>query len=168
MDELERQIRDPSAAPDVFPFPIAFNVIPQIGEFDEAGISSEEWKMQNEGRRILHEASLQVCCTCVRVPVYRCHSESIYVETGGPVSLQAIRQAAEDCSGIILNEAPYPTPKECTDSDIVMIGRLRRDGACENGLHLWCCCDQLRKGAATNAVQIGEWAWQNGLLKKGV
>ena len=168
MDELERQIRDPSAAPDVFPFPIAFNVIPQIGEFDEAGISSEEWKMQNEGRRILHEASLQVCCTCVRVPVYRCHSESIYVETHDAVSLQTIRQAAEDCSGIVLNEAPYPTPKECTDSDIVMIGRLRRDGACEKGLHLWCCCDQLRKGAATNAVQIGEWAWQNGLLKKGV
>ena len=168
MDELERQIRDPSAAPEVFPFPIAFNVIPQIGDFDENGISAEEWKMQNEGRRILHDEALQVSCTCVRVPVYRCHSESIYVETETEVSLDAIRQAAEECPGLVLNEAPYPTPKECTDSDAVVIGRLRRDEACPHGLHLWCCCDQLRKGAATNAVQIGEWAWQNGLWKKGV
>ena len=168
MDELERQIRDPSAAPEVFPFPIAFNVIPQIGDFDENGISAEEWKMQNEGRRILHDEALQVSCTCVRVPVYRCHSESIYVETETEVSLDAICQAAEECPGLVLNEAPYPTPKECTDSDAVVIGRLRRDEACPHGFHLWCCCDQLRKGAATNAVQIGEWAWQNGLLKKGV
>ena len=140
IDALEAEVKAANgqrAEGSCFPYPIAYNLIPQIGGFNEMGYSSEEMKMQNEGRRILHDEALQVSCTCVRVPVYRCHSESIYVETETEVSLDAIRQAAEECPGLVLNEAPYPTPKECTDSDAVVIGRLRQDGACKQGLHLW-------------------------------
>lgn len=167
MDELERQISDPLAGPEVFPFPIAYNVIPQIGDFDAEGVSSEERKLQNEGRKILHRPDLQVSCTCVRVPVFRCHSESIYIETQNTLDLNQIRSAYEEAQGVVLVEDPYPTPRECTDQDTVFVGRLRRDEAVKTGLHLWCCGDQLRKGAATNAVQIGEWALSHGLLRKG-
>lgn len=117
--------------------------------------------MQNEGRRILHDEALQVSCTCVRVPVYRCHSESIYVETETEVSLDAIRQAAEECPGLVLNEAPYPTPKECTDSDAVVIGRRVRMGHvsrdCICGAAVISCARGQRPTPCRSANGPGEW-----------
>ena len=139
---------------------IAYNLIPQIGGFDEQGYSSEEMKLQNEGRKILHDPALRVSCTCVRVPVLRCHSESITLETEREVSLDEVRRAIIEAEGVILNEQPYPTPLACTDQDTVEVGRLRRDLASEQGIALWCCGDQLRKGAATNAVEIVRALWQ--------
>lgn len=156
--ELKRQITQLEAGKSVtaetFPVQIAYNLIPQIGGFDEQGYSSEEMKLQNEGRKILHDPALRVSCTCVRVPVLRCHSESITLQTEREVSLDEVRQAITEAEGVVLNEQPYPTPLACTDQDMVEVGRLRRDLASEQGIALWCCGDQLRKGAATNAVEI--------------
>lgn len=162
--ELKRQIAQLEAGQPVsaetFPVQIAYNLIPQIGGFDEQGYSSEEMKLQNEGRKILHDPALRVSCTCVRVPVLRCHSESITLETEREVSLDEVRRAIIEAEGVILNEQPYPTPLACTDQDTVEVGRLRRDLASEQGIALWCCGDQLRKGAATNAVEIVRALWQ--------
>lgn len=167
MKELQQQVEEKSGAePVVFPFPIAFNVIPQIGDFDEEGYSSEENKLQKEGRKILHHPTLQVSCTCVRVPVYRCHSESIYIETEDELSLRQIRSELANAKGVILSEDPYPTPYQCSDRDEIFVGRIRKDRFEKKGIHLWCCGDQLRKGAATNAVQIAETALLNGDLKR--
>ena len=107
--------------------------------------------------------ALPICvsCTCVRVPVLRCHSESIYLETEAFLSLDEVRQALEEAEGVLLNEQPYPTPLDCTDQDLVEVGRLRRDLTCEKGIALWCCGDQLRKGAATNAVEIVREWWKS-------
>ena len=118
-------------------------------------------KLQNEGRKILHDPALRVSCTCVRVPVLRCHSESITLQTEREVSLDEVRQAITEAEGVVLNEQPYPTPLACTDQDMVEVGRLRRDLASEQGIALWCCGDQLRKGAATNAVEIVRVWWRD-------
>lgn len=162
--ELKRQIAQLEAGQPVsaetFPVQIAYNLIPQIGGFDDQGYSSEEMKLQNEGRKILHDPALRVSCTCVRVPVLRCHSESITLETEREVSLDEVRRAIMEAEGVVLNEQPYPTPLACTDQDTVEVGRLRRDLASEQGIALWCCGDQLRKGAATNAVEIVRALWQ--------
>lgn len=163
--ELKRQITEleagKAATVETFPAQIAYNLIPQIGGFNEAGYSSEEMKLNDEGQKILHDPELRVSCTCVRVPVLRCHSESIYLETEAFLSLDEVRQALEEAEGVVLNEQPYPTPLDCTDQDLVEVGRLRRDLTCEKGIALWCCGDQLRKGAATNAVEIVRKWWKS-------
>lgn len=163
--ELKRQITEleagKAATVETFPAQIAYNLIPQIGGFNEAGYSSEEMKLNDEGQKILHDPELRVSCTCVRVPVLRCHSESIYLETEAFLSLDEVRQALEEAEGVVLNEQPYPTPLDCTDQDLVEVGRLRRDLTCEKGIALWCCGDQLRKGAATNAVEIVREWWKS-------
>lgn len=147
-------------SPSVFPYQIAYNLIPQIGDFLENGYTAEEMKMQNEGRKILHLPSLRVSCTCVRVPVVRSHSISISLVTKEPVSAEAARAAIAAAPGCLLVDDPaqrkYPMPLDTSDQDLVYVGRIRRDIANENGLSLWCCGDQVRKGAATNAVQIAE------------
>ena len=149
-----------SVSPSVFPYQIAYNLIPQIGDFLENGYTTEEMKMQNEGRKILHLPSLRVSCTCVRVPVVRSHSISISLVTKEPVSPEAARAAIAAAPGCRLVDDPaerkYPMPLDTSDQDLVYVGRIRRDIANENGLSLWCCGDQVRKGAATNAVQIAE------------
>ena len=163
--ELKRQITEleagKAATVETFPAQIAYNLIPQIGGFNEAGYSSEEMKLNDEGQKILHDPELRVSCTCVRVPVLRCHSESIYLETEAFLSLDEVRQALEEAEGVVLNEQPYPTPLDCTDQDLVEVGRLRRDLTCEKGIALWCSGDQLRKGAATNAVEIVREWWKS-------
>ena len=163
--ELKRQITEleagKAATIETFPAQIAYNLIPQIGGFNEAGYSSEEMKLNDEGQKILHDPELRVSCTCVRVPVLRCHSESIYLETEAFLSFDEVRQALEKAEGVVLNEQPYPTPLRCTDQDLVEVGRLRRDLTCEKGIALWCCGDQLRKGAATNAVEIVREWWKS-------
>ncbi len=160
ISDLERQLDDISAAPEAFQYQIAFNVIPQIGGFDENGISSEEWKMQNEGRKILHSPDLKVSCTCVRVPVWRSHSESIMAECEKEVDLDEIRNALSSSAGVQLKDDPdqkvYPMPIDTTDQDDVFVGRIRKDLTDPTGrtVSLFCAGDQIRKGAASNAVQI--------------
>ena len=139
---------------------IAFNVIPQIGGEAYEGYTSEEMKLQNEGRKIMHLPELKVSCTCVRVPVVRSHSVSIVVKTREKVSVEKAREliaAAPGCKLVDdLKNKVYPMPLDTSDQDIVFVGRIREDLTSENGLNIWCCGDQVRKGAATNAVQIAE------------
>ncbi len=162
LKELQEQLRAIAAgeAPQrkVFPAQIALNVIPHIGAEGENGYTDEEMKLQNEGRRILHQPQLRVSCTCVRVPVLRSHSISMTLHTREPVSPEAAREAIRAFPGVRLAEdldgRNYPTPLDSSDGDEVWVGRIRRDLTDERGLTLWCCGDQLRKGAAANAVQI--------------
>lgn len=146
--------------PKVFPYQIAFNLIPQIGGEQEAGYTSEEMKMQNEGRKILHLPNLKVSCTCVRVPVVRSHSISVQMHFDRPISVMEARAAIKSAPGCRLvdnlKEKQYPMPLDTSDQDIVYVGRIRKDLTDPNGLCLWCCGDQIRKGAATNAIQIAE------------
>lgn len=143
-----------------FSHPIAFNAIPQIGSEKESGYTSEEMKMVYETRKIFGDESIMVCPTCVRIPVSNCHSESILVETERPVSVEEARELFAKTQGITvvddLQNGQYPMPSNCDGSDEVFIGRIRKDLSSENGLSFWCVSDNLRKGAATNAVQIGE------------
>jgi aspartate-semialdehyde dehydrogenase len=139
---------------------IAFNLIPQIGSAKHQGYTSEEMKMVYETRKIMGDDSIQVCPTCVRVPVSNCHSESILVETERKVSVEEARKLFAAFPGITvvddLDKKLYPMPKDCDGSDDVFIGRIREDISAPNGLAFWCVSDNLRKGAATNAVQIAE------------
>ena len=149
-----------SYAPKVFAHQIAYNVIPQIGGEAYEGYTSEEMKMQNEGRKIMHLPDLQVSCTCVRVPVVRSHSVSLVVRTREKISVQRAREliaAAPGCRLVDdLSSRRYPMPLDTSDQDTVFVGRIREDLTCDNGLNIWCCGDQVRKGAATNAVQIAQ------------
>ncbi|MGN0674089.1 MAG: aspartate-semialdehyde dehydrogenase [Anaerovoracaceae bacterium] len=163
MYEQSRQIlegRKDEVEPKVFQHQIAYNLIPQIGGFDEVGYSSEEMKLQNEGRKIMHLPELKVSCTCVRVPVERSHAISAIVITEDKLDLDDVRKAISEAPGARLYDDPaasvYPMPSVTSDQDIVFVGRIREDLANEKGINLWCCGDQVRKGAATNAVQIAE------------
>ncbi len=146
--------------PITFRHSIAFNLIPQIGSEKYEGYTSEEMKMVWETQKILGDDSILVCPTCVRVPVSNCHSESIMVETERPLSAAEAREIFSAAAGIIVQDdlaaGDYPTPQRCDLQDGVFIGRIRRDLSCPNGLAFWCVSDNLRKGAATNAVQIAE------------
>ena len=146
--------------PKVFQHQIAFNVIPQIGGFGDNLYTSEEMKLQNEGRKIMHLPDLKVACTCVRIPVERSHSISAVVITKDKLDLNDVKEAIAKAPGARLYDEPdskkYPMPVITSNQDIVYVGRVRRDLANENGINLWCCGDQVRKGAATNAVQIAE------------
>ncbi len=143
-----------------FKHPIAFNCIPQIGGVKDEGYTSEELKMVHETRKILGDPTIQICPTCVRIPVANCHSESITVETEQPLSPAEARELFAAFPGIAvvddLVNGLYPLPSHCTGRDEVFIGRIRRDLSHPNGLTFWCVSDNLRKGAATNAVQIAE------------
>ena len=146
--------------PSVFPYQIAYNVIPQIGSEAFMGYTSEEMKLQNEGRKILHSPKLKVSCTCVRVPVFRSHSVSLLIRTKEKISVARARELIAAAAGCRLTDdianRVYPMPLDTSDQDLVYVGRIRDDLTDERGLNLWCCGDQLRKGAATNAVQIAE------------
>ena len=160
MDQVDALRRGEKPEIKVFQHQIAFNVIPQIGGEAYEGYTSEEMKLQNEGRKIMHLPELKVSCTCVRVPVVRSHSVSIVVKTREKVSVEKAREliaAAPGCRLVDdLKNKVYPMPLDTSDQDIVFVGRIREDLTSENGLNLWCCGDQVRKGAATNAVQIAE------------
>lgn len=143
-----------------FKHPIAFNAIPQIGSEKEAGYTSEEMKMVYETRKMLHAPEMQISATCVRIPVSNCHSETIWVETERPVSPEEARELFSAFPGLKvvddLKSGQYPLPSTCDGSDLVFLGRIRKDISHPNGLTFWCVSDNLRKGAATNAVQIAE------------
>ena len=160
MNEVEALSKGETYAPKVFSHQIAFNLIPQIGGEQFEGYTSEEMKMQNEGRKIMHLPELKVSCTCVRVPVVRSHSVSIVVRTKEKISVERAREliaAAPGCRLVDdLANKRYPMPLETSDQDLVFVGRIRDDLTSDNGLNIWCCGDQVRKGAATNAVQIAQ------------
>ena len=160
MAEVDALAKGEVYDPKVFQYQIAYNVIPQIGGEAFDGYTSEEMKMQNEGRKILHLPELKVSCTCVRVPVVRSHSVSIVVRTKEKISVAAAKDAIAKAQGCKLVDdlaaKRYPMPLETSDQDIVFVGRIRDDLTDERGLNLWCCGDQVRKGAATNAIQIAE------------
>ncbi len=144
----------------VFPYQIAFNLIPQIGGAQELGYTSEEMKLQYEGRKILHLPEMKVSCTCVRVPVVRSHSLSLQLRFARKISVLEAQRAIRYAPGCKLvddlSKQLYPMPLDTSDQDLVYVGRIRPDLTDERGLCLWCCGDQIRKGAATNAVQIAE------------
>jgi len=160
MGEVEALAKGESYQPKVFPYQIAYNLIPQIGGESFEGYTSEEMKMQNEGRKIMHLPELAVTCTCVRVPVVRSHSISVSCHFDKPVTVEQVREAIAKAPGCKLVDdlanKQYPMPLETTDQDIVFVGRIRRDLTDDCGISLWCCGDQVRKGAATNAIQIAE------------
>ena len=163
MAELQEQYRQILAGEEVtvskFPHQLAYNVIPQIDVFQPNGYTKEEMKMFNETRKIMH-SDVRVSATCVRVPVMRAHSESIWLETERPVSVEEARRAFAEAPGVVLMDNPsekvYPMPLFIAGKDPVYVGRIRKDLTCDNGLTFWCVSDQIRKGAALNAVQILE------------
>ena len=159
-DQIKNIINNKEVVTSAFPYQIAYNLIPQIGDFEENGYSQEEMKLQNEGRKILHNNDLKVNCTCVRVPVYRSHSESITIETESEITPEKARELLKNASGVKLvddlENKQYPMPLYTSDQDLIFVGRVRKDISCDNSLSLWCSGDQIRKGAATNAIQIAE------------
>jgi aspartate-semialdehyde dehydrogenase len=164
MAELKNQLEALQAGKEVevktFAYQIAYNLIPQIGGEQVDGYTSEEMKLHFEGRKIMHLPELNVSCTCVRVPVMRSHSISVKLHFDRPVSVEEAREILKDAPGVKLvddlNNKQYPMPLDTTGQDIVYVGRIRPDLTDENGLCLWCCGDQVRKGAATNCIQIAE------------
>ncbi len=159
-DGTKAQLENQEFEYRAFSHPIAFNAIPQIGSVKEEGYTSEELKMVYETRKILGDDSIQINATCVRIPVDNCHSETITVETERPISPEEAREAFDAFPGITVSDdtanGVYPLPSICSGSDEVFIGRIRKDISHPNGLSFWCVSDNLRKGAATNAVQIAE------------
>ena len=149
---------------DPFAYQLAYNLIPQIGGFKDDGHTSEELKMQNEGRKIMHLPDCRFNCTCVRVPIVRSHSESITCEFDRPISPDEAREVLAGAPGVKVVDDPaslaYPMPLDSSDQDLVYVGRIRRDLSAPDGVNaltFFCCGDQIRKGAATNAVQIAEY-----------
>lgn len=171
MDELFVQYKQVLAGeePTVekFAYQLAFNLIPQIDVFTDNGYTKEEMKMYNETRKIMH-TDIQVSATCVRVPALRAHSESIWVETERPISVAEARAAFTKAEGLVLQDNPaekdYPMPLFLSGKDPVYVGRIRKDLANENGLTFWLVGDQIKKGAALNAVQIAEYLYKNNKL----
>ena len=168
MAELEQQYREVLDGKPVtvekFAYQLAYNLIPHIDVFTDNGYTKEEMKMYNETRKIMH-SDVQVSATCVRVPSLRAHSESIWVETETPLNLEDVREAFRAADGIVLQDNPaekeYPMPLFVSGKDAVYVGRIRQDLANPNGLTFWCVGDQIRKGAALNAVQIAEYLIDN-------
>lgn len=162
--ELEAQTRAVLSGqeypPQVFPYQIAFNLIPHIDVFQELDYTKEEWKMVKETRKIFHDDSLAITATTVRVPVIRCHSESVNIETKEKLTAKEAREILARAPGVVVVDDPaakkYPMPILACDKDEVFVGRIRDDNSLDKGLNLWIVADQLRKGAATNAVQIAE------------
>ncbi len=148
-----------------FAYQLAYNVIPHVDVFQDNGYTKEEMKMYNETRKIMHDPNIKVSATCVRVPVMRAHSEAIWVQTKQPVDIAAVREALENAEGVVMMDNPaentYPMPLDLAHKDPVYVGRLRRDISDDNGLTMWVVGDQIKKGAALNAVQIAQYLLKN-------
>ncbi len=169
LDELNREMAAVAAGEKItesapFAYQLAANLIPQIGGFDDEGYTSEEMKLLNEGRKIMHLPEVRVNCTCVRVPIMRSHSESITLEFEKPISPDEAREILAQAPGVKVVDDPanlrYPMPLDTSDQDLIFVGRIRRDLSAPEGvnaLSFFCAGDQIRKGAATNAVQIAEY-----------
>ncbi|MBD5268672.1 MAG: aspartate-semialdehyde dehydrogenase [Bacteroides sp.] len=165
MKELENQYaellegKEPTV--DKFAYQLAYNVIPQVDVFVDNDYTKEEMKMYNETRKIMHSDDISVSATCVRIPVLRAHSEAIWVETEKPLEIAAVKEAFEKAPGLVVCDNPaekvYPMPLNAAGTDPVYVGRLRRDISDDKGLSFWVVGDQIKKGAALNAVQIAQW-----------
>ncbi|MCD7973551.1 MAG: aspartate-semialdehyde dehydrogenase [Candidatus Azobacteroides sp.] len=172
MDELVTQYKQISAGEDVtvskFAYQLAYNLIPQVDVFTENGYTKEEMKMYHETQKIMH-SDVQVSATCVRVPALRAHSESIWAETERPLSVEEVREAFANAPGVEVIDNPaekqYPMPLFLSGKDPVHVGRIRKDLANPNGITFWCVSDQIKKGAALNAVQIAEYLISEGDVK---
>jgi aspartate-semialdehyde dehydrogenase len=171
--ELESQIRahvagEPKVA-SVYPHPIAFNVLPEIDVFLENGYTREEWKVVTESRKILHLPELRISCTAVRVPVFVSHSEAVHVETSRPMTPDDARATFARVPGVVVMDDPashgYPIATQAAGKDEVFVGRVRTDPSVERGLAFWVVSDNLRKGAATNAVEIAQVLLERGWVK---
>ncbi|MGR6835680.1 aspartate-semialdehyde dehydrogenase [Syntrophomonas erecta] len=164
LDELDAHVRayvaGQEAKPEVFQHPIAFNLIPHIDTFVEDDYTREEMKMVWETQKIMHAPDLKLAITAVRVPVFRSHSESINLETEKSLSVGEVRELLQGAPGVVIEDDPaknlYPMPLYSSGHDEVFVGRIRRDISTDNGIALWVAADQIRKGAATNAIQIAE------------
>ena len=158
IDELNNEINDIEYKPSVFPYTIAYNCIPCIGSLKDNLYTSEEMKMENEGKKILHNDDLRVTCTCVRVPVLRSHCISVSLKCERALSVTEVREALSKEAGLILYDDvldnKYPMPLVTSNQDKVYVGRIREDRVLEGGISLFCSGDQIRKGAASNAVGI--------------
>jgi aspartate-semialdehyde dehydrogenase len=172
MQELEDQVHQIVKGEEVkvekFPYQLAMNVIPQIDVFTDNGYTKEEMKMYHESRKIMH-SNIEVSATCVRVPVMRSHSEAIWIETEEPIDVEDAKMAFANAKGVVLLDNPsekkYPMPLYLAGKDPVYVGRVRKDLANPNGLTFWTVSDQIKKGAALNAVQIAEYMIKAGLIK---
>ena len=170
MDELMEQhaqlVRGEEPTIEKSAYQLAYNVIPQVDVFTDNGYTKEEMKMYNETKKIMHAPSLDVSATCVRVPVMRAHSESIWIETEQPISIEQAREALSNAEGVVVLDDPaqkkYPMPLDIANEDPVYVGRLRKDLTCANGLSFWVVGDQIKKGAALNAVQIAQYMIAHG------
>lgn len=160
LDQLEAEMEKREDFVRKFPHPVAFNCLPQVDEFYDDAYTREEHKMINESRKILGDDTIRVTATCVRVPVVVCHSESVNVEFEKPFEVREVRETLQNAPGVRVQDdiehEIYPMPITARDRDEVFVGRIRRDETVRCGLHLWIVSDNLRKGAATNAVQIAE------------
>jgi aspartate-semialdehyde dehydrogenase len=162
--ELEEQSRAWAAGrespPQVYPYPIAFNVLPHVASFMDSGYTKEEWKMTAETRKIMHEPDLPLSATCVRVPVFLTHSVAAHIEFERPMSAADAREILRQAPGVVVQDDPasalYPTPQSAAGKDDVYVGRIREDMSRPNGLAMWIATDNIRKGAALNAIQIAE------------
>ena len=169
MRELEKQFAELAEGKEPtiekFPFQLAYNIIPQVDVFMDNGYTKEEMKMYNETRKIMHSDKIQVSATCVRVPVMRAHSEAIWLTTEKPLEIEEVKKALEKAPGVIVKDVPadrkYPMPLDISGEDPVYVGRLRKDLADPCGLSFWVVGDQIKKGAALNAVQIAQWLLKN-------
>ena len=164
IEELTAQtkaaLNQEKVTPEKFAYQIAFNLIPHIDVFQEMDYTKEEWKMVKENQKILHDDSIAITATTVRVPVYRSHSESINIETERKLTAEEAKKVLANAPGVVVVDNPqakeYPMPLFTSDRDEVFVGRIREDNSLPNGLNIWVAADQLRKGAATNAIQIAE------------
>jgi len=172
IEELRGQVSDlmqgNEVRKEVYPHQIAFNCFPHIGAFLENGYTEEEMKMVYETQKIFNDPGIAVCATTVRVPVYYGHSESVNIETGAPISVERVRSLLENAPGVRVVDDPaqkhYPVPLAAAGQDDTLVGRIRQDPSVENGLVMWVVADNIRKGAATNAVQIAELLIERSLL----
>ncbi len=159
--------REP-AAPTTYPHPIAFNLLPHIDSFMDSGYTKEEWKMMAETRKIMHEPELALSATCVRVPVFISHSLAVHVEFEHAITADEVRAILRDARGVVVQDDPanntYPTPRDAAGRDPVYVGRIRQDMSRPNGIAMWISSDNLRKGAALDAIQIAEEMINRGLV----
>jgi aspartate-semialdehyde dehydrogenase len=166
--DLDAEGRGDQIAPSVYPHPIAFNLVPQIDAFLEDGWSKEEAKMLHETRKIMHAPEVRVVATTVRVPVWSAHSEAVHVDFTDPISPPEARRILAGAPGVVVEDEPsrsiYPTPRAKAGRDEVFVGRIRTNDVFDHGLSMWVVADNVRKGAATNAVQIAELLVQRGKL----
>jgi aspartate-semialdehyde dehydrogenase len=169
IEELEGQVRayaeNRPLEASVYPHQIAFNALPEIDVFLENGYSREEWKVVTESRKILHMPDLRISCTAVRIPVFYAHSEAVHVETSGPITPQTARELFAEVPGVVVQDDPdahvYPMATNAAGRDEIFVGRVRTDPSVEHGLAFWVVSDNVRKGAATNAVEIAELLVEN-------